>query len=115
MANKDASDSEFAARMLVMLPKSDVPHALESRILSDFAAVTARRRPGLRWSLSALAGAVWPGAPLWQPGAVLAASLACGLAMGAFVPASNTVQETPAAPSQPFSEASPALNMLGDL
>jgi hypothetical protein len=111
MAENRCSDAEFAARVLALLPESGVPAGLEARILADFNAVTAKRQRAPSWR--AVFAAVWPGMPLWQPGAVLAVSLLCGLLVGSVVPVANTGSDT--ALVQQVSEAAPALTMLGDL
>ena len=109
------SDAEFADRTLGALPRTQVPDALRARIMADFDTVAAKRRAGLLYELRVLAGTIWPGAPLWKPGAVFAASLLCGLAAGAFVPVLQPAQDDSASLRQQWADASPALDMLGDL
>jgi|SRR5579871_1910554 len=61
-----------------------VPAALERRLMDDF------DRAQQRWSLgklaSAVAEAIWPGAPLWQPACALALAFAAGLCVAVFAP-----------------------------
>jgi hypothetical protein len=88
-------DVKFADDLLRRLPTVPVSSALQSRILDDFDAVEARRRPGAlvrlaqRWR-----DRVWPGAPVWQPISLLAFSLAVGLMAGTLVPASTLTTTT---------------------
>jgi hypothetical protein len=60
--------------------------ALQARLLASFDSLGGGRRPRLGGVLRRLGEAVWPGAPAWQPAAVLAASLAIGIAAGALLP-----------------------------
>jgi hypothetical protein len=84
------SDEEFADRALRVLPGVGAAHVgLEARILADFDALARKRRFGWRARLHDLSALIWPGAPLWQPGAVFAAALIFGLATGALVPSSS--------------------------
>ncbi len=105
-------DADFAARVLAALPRNDgVPMPLSARILADFDAVQARRRIGFR--LKDLARTAWPGTPLWKPGAVFAVSLLCGLAAGLSLPAAPAADNLSA--QSPWADASPALDMFGDM
>lgn len=117
--NEKLTDAEFADLVLKGAEISSahaLPVALTSRILADFDVVMA---PRPSW-LKRLSNMVWPGAPLWQPSLILAASLACGLALGTLLPvlqstvlvaASSTGQDS----ALQMSEATPALDMSGDL
>lgn len=120
MADNWITDAEFAALVLKVADVSRpdvVPAALPNRILADFDAAMA---PRPFW-LKRLAATVWPGAPLWQPSLVLAASLACGLMLGTLLPVlqsavqSASSASTTADNSLQISEATPALDMSGDL
>ena len=61
-----------------------VSAALERRLLDDF------DRAQWRWSVGkladAVAEAVWPGAPVWQPACALGLALAAGLGIALFAP-----------------------------
>jgi hypothetical protein len=61
-----------------------VPDALSRRLLDDFERTS--RRWSARKSLRALADAVWPGAPLWQPAIAFGLALALGVGVAALVP-----------------------------
>ena len=65
-------DAMWIEHTLETLPSVPVPAALEMRILGDFDRVAARRSVGLAGLLDRLRDAVWPGAPVWRPAAVLA-------------------------------------------
>ncbi len=92
---ENEQDAAFVSELLRRLPTTSVPAALESRILADFDAVAAKRKPGAlvglaqRWR-----DRVWPGAPIWQPISLLAVSLAIGLMAGTLVPASTLASST---------------------
>lgn len=117
MAREDLEqDAAFAQRAVSSLPSVPVPGGLEARILADFDAVTARRRRSLapgrlvrRWR-----DTMWPGAPMWKPAAVLALSLAVGLAAGAMVPSSAFVQQDQAQVSS-LDTTTSTLEISGDL
>ena len=80
------ADALWLARMFQELPPVPVTPALQARVLASFDTVAERRRTGVRGFLRRLGETVWPGAPAWQPAAVLAASLAIGIAAGTFLP-----------------------------
>ncbi|MBV9991810.1 MAG: hypothetical protein JOZ72_11000 [Alphaproteobacteria bacterium] len=82
-------DAMWAEALLKDLPGVPAPAALERRILADFDRVAARRRG---WFAS-LSGMVWPGAPAWQPAAVLAAALVVGIVAGSAVPLEDTTEQ----------------------
>ena len=86
-----SKDAVYAARALAALPAIAPVPALETRILADFDAVTARqaRSP---WAIVArtmhrFGDAIWPGVPVWKPASILALSLLAGLVAGTLVPA----------------------------
>jgi hypothetical protein len=117
----DGADAVFASRMAARLPRGEVPPALTARIMADFDRATARRN--LSWR-RVLADLLWPGAPLWRPGMVLAASLFLGLTAGFAVPAAppaagesaaTQTQQQQQQQQQQWTDTSPALDMLGDL
>jgi hypothetical protein len=108
------TDAEFVERVLALMPAAGVPPSLEDRILADFVAVTARGRCG-PGPLRSLAAALWPGASLWQPGAILAASLICGLTIGVAVAPGTSSTADPSVTMQLVAETVPAFDMLGDL
>lgn len=64
----------------------DVPvaGALDARVMADFD--RAARRWSLRKFAGALADAVWPGAPLWQPACAFGLALVIGVGLAAFAP-----------------------------
>ena len=80
-------DKLFADRLGKSVPSVAVPSSLEMRILADFDRLAVRRpAPGLMaWAVQ-WAERLWPGAPVWQPVGLLAASLIVGLTAGALVP-----------------------------
>lgn len=87
------ADALWVARMLQELPPVPVTPGLQARVLASFDAVTERRRTGVRGLLHRLGEMVWPGAPAWQPAAVLAASLAIGIVAGTFVPVEQALAD----------------------
>lgn len=87
-------DREEMDRLFDVLPSVPVPAALEARILADFDRVSTRRRRGLTGLLNRLGEAVWPGAPLWRPAAVLGAALLIGVTVGVVVPFEDGVSES---------------------
>ena len=87
------ADALWLAGIFRELPPVPVTPALQARVLASFDAVTERRRTGLRGLLRRLGETVWPGAPAWQPAAVLAASLAIGIAAGTFVPVEQALAD----------------------
>jgi hypothetical protein len=87
-------DREDMDRLFDVLPTVPVPSALEARILADFDRVSARRRSGLSGLFHRLGEAVWPGAPLWRPAAVLGAALLIGVTVGVVVPLEDSVSES---------------------
>jgi len=90
--NGDA-DALWLARMFRELPPVPVAPALQARVLASFDAVAERRRAGFRGFLRRLGETVWPGAPVWQPAAVLAASLAIGITAGTFLPVEQALAD----------------------
>jgi hypothetical protein len=76
----EADDREFATRAMARL-RGDMPPAGMARRLRD---AYAAARPGRRARLAAL---LWPGMPLWAPGAALAMSLLLGIGVGVALPA----------------------------
>lgn len=86
--NEQIDDAAFTAGVLGRLPTTAVPPALEARILADFDRIAAGH--GLVWKLAARwRDLLWPGAPVWRPAGLLAASLAIGLLAGALIPTSS--------------------------
>ncbi len=86
-------DAMWVERTLEILPSVPVPAALERRILGDFDRVAARRGAGLAGVFDALRDAVWPGAPVWRPAAILAAALVVGVTVGVVVPLEDEMAE----------------------
>ena len=87
------ADALWLASLFKDLPPVPVTPALQARLLASFDAVAERRRSGVRGFLRRLGETVWPGAPTWQPAAVLAASLAIGIAAGTFVPVEQALAD----------------------
>lgn len=87
------ADALWLARMFKELPPVPVTPVLHSRVLASFDAVTERRRTGFRGFLRRLGETVWPGAPVWQPASVLAASLAVGITAGTFLPVEQALAD----------------------
>lgn len=77
----EADDREFAARAMARLRGDAPPAGMAGRLLDAYD--TVRPRGG---RLARLAELLWPGMPLWAPGAALALSLLLGLGVGAALP-----------------------------
>jgi hypothetical protein len=77
---QDMDDRDFAARTLARLGALAPPPGLERRLLAAYA---TQARPGV---LNRLAGLIWPGMPVWAPGAAFAAALLVGLGVGMAMP-----------------------------
>lgn len=119
MTNERKTDAEFVARLLAKdaFPGQPAPASghLSDRILADFDRIATRRRRGLFAVLRAGLQMAWPGASLWQPGMALAASLACGLIVGAMMAPSPAADASVVATSQTADTTIPVSDMLGDL
>ena len=87
------ADALWLAGIFQELSPVPVTPALQACVLASFDAATERRRTGVRGLLRRLGETVWPGAPAWQPAAVLAASLAIGIAAGTFVPVEQALAD----------------------
>jgi hypothetical protein len=107
----DGADSAWAEAILQELPSVSVTPALQARLLASFDEVTARRHSGLGGLLRRLGEAVWPGAPAWQPAAVLAASLAIGIAAGTFVPLEEALADGMDQPAAVALDAPPTFDL----
>ena len=113
VGNERIGDADFADRALAALPRNTgVPAAFSARILADFDAVQSGRHIGFR--LKDLVWTVWPGTPLWKPGAAFAVSLLCGLAAGLSLPTAPAAADGSAV-QFPWTDTSPALDMFGDM
>ncbi len=116
--NQQIDDAAFTAEMIGRLQTTAVPPALEARILADFDRVAAGRRHSSLWRLAAhWRDRLWPGAPVWQPAGLLAASLAIGLLAGALVPASSLSVSSSGSTEQTLSamDTSSPLDLYKDL
>jgi hypothetical protein len=116
--NEQIDDAAFTARIVGRLPTTAVPPALEARILADFDRLAAGPSHGLLWRLAARwRDRLWPGAPVWQPAGLLAASLAIGLLAGALVPASSISTSSSGSTEQTLSamDTSSPLDLYKDL
>jgi len=82
----DASDGLWLSAVLQELPSVPATPALQARVLASFDAVSGKRRSGPGGLLRHLGATIWPGAPAWQPAAVLGASLAIGIGAGLLLP-----------------------------
>lgn len=120
MAEKELSDRAFIDRVVQCCNTADAHRAataippdlstdLASRILADFDATFAPRRSWFR----RIQDAIWPGAPLWQPGFALALALICGLGLGLLPTLRTTTTDTSSL--QQLTEVMPALDMAGDI
>src|SRR6185312_7857756 len=89
---QEMNDAAALDLALDSLPSVPVPAALSQRILAGFDQVA--QRPTVRRVINAIAGLIWPGAPLWQPSAALAASLALGIALGIMAPLGSSASAT---------------------
>lgn len=81
---EDSTEEARLDRLLARAPQTAVPAVLERRILADFDRIARRFRLARAWI--AIADAVWPGAPAWQPACAFALSLLIGLGAAAFAP-----------------------------
>jgi hypothetical protein len=77
----EADDREFVIRAMARLRGGAPPAGMAGRLLDAYDA--ARPRGG---RLARLAELLWPGMPLWAPGAALAMSLLLGIGVGAALP-----------------------------
>jgi hypothetical protein len=80
-AAQEAHELDVVLREAVVVP---VPGALSSRLLADFERMS--RRWSARKFVRAVADAVWPGAPLWQPAIAFGLALAIGVGVATLVP-----------------------------
>jgi hypothetical protein len=113
MGNTDR-DALWVERALKDLPSVAVPATLERSILADFDAVAARRGRGVSGLFDRLRDAIWPGAPAWQPAALLGAALAIGLMAGVFVPLESAMAESPEQQTVSVSPDEPPAFELGE-
>lgn len=74
-------DGDFARRALARLDAAVPPAGMGARLLAAYDAVLPRGG----W-LARLAELLWPGMPLWAPGAALAAALLLGVGVGVALP-----------------------------
>lgn len=126
MAEKELSDRAFVDRIVQECSAADglrsqnrkppdlppdLPADLSARILADFDATFA---PRPSWS-QRLAETIWPGAPLWQPGFALALALICGLGLGLLPSVQSGSTATDSSSLQQLTEATPALDLAGDI
>jgi hypothetical protein len=85
--------AEQARRLDMILDGTETiaPSAgLYARVLAAFDSVAAK--PSVRRTLKRIANVVWPEAPLWQPMAALAISLAAGILLGTVSPLGGASQ-----------------------
>lgn len=109
-------DKAFIDDLRDALPSVAVPAGLEARILADFDRLAVRRRSRLAGVFQAFADSLWPGAPFWQPAALLATSLMIGLAAGAFVPAQTSASAAAASDQTLVASDTPlAMDLYKDL
>ena len=89
----DISDRQFADRALARLPADPLSPRLEAALLAAYDAWRMERARGpwaaLKASVREFGQTIWPGAPLWAPAAVFAASLLIGAMIGEFLPAAS--------------------------
>jgi hypothetical protein len=87
----EISDRDFADRIIGRLPQGTPPPGFEAALLAAYDAWADARPKG--WGAAWKAGfvrfadLVWPGAPRWAPGAILAAALLAGAGLGTILPA----------------------------
>jgi hypothetical protein len=84
------NDALAIDRALDTAPDVTVSAALSARILDSFDRMASR--PSVQWFIRMVANVVWPGAPVWQPSAALAASLVVGLMLGVMLPLGSQAQ-----------------------
>jgi len=83
-------DAGAIDRALDAVPVASFSAELSARILDGFERISAR--PSVRRFINVAANIVWPGAPVWQPSAALAASLVVGLMLGVMLPLGSQAQ-----------------------
>jgi hypothetical protein len=83
-------DAVLTARALAALPPVSPSPALRQALIAAYDAWQDQRPAGIRGELAAglrrFSQMIWPGAPVWAPGSVLAAALIAGIAIGAALP-----------------------------
>jgi len=79
-----SAEAERLDVALAHYPVNETSSALSARLLAEFDRIS--QRPSVRRLVHLVSQAMWPGAPLWQPSAALAASLVVGLALGLMSP-----------------------------
>jgi len=91
--SEDISDRRFAERALARLPPDPPSPRLEAALLAAYDAWRTERTrgpwAGFKAALKEFGQTIWPGAPLWAPAAVFAASLLVGAMIGEFLPAGS--------------------------
>jgi hypothetical protein len=110
----DASNAVWLSSVLQELPSVPVTAALQARLLASFDSVSDKRHSGLGGMLQRLGQAIWPGAPAWQPAAVLAASLAIGIAAGNLLPLEEALADGVDQPAAGIALDSPPSFELGE-
>lgn len=86
MAETDKDDTAFTAMLLDALPRVEASPALSRAIMAAYDTIQTRRRRRFGAALRRFSDIVWPGAPAWAPGSLLAAALIAGLGIGAALP-----------------------------
>jgi hypothetical protein len=110
----DAGDAAWLSGIMRELPSVPVTPALQARLLATFDSVSARRDFGPVGALRRLGEAIWPGAPAWQPVAVLAASLAIGIAAGSLLPLEEALADGVDQPAAAIALDAPPSFELGE-
>jgi hypothetical protein len=91
----DLNEALAVDRALDAAPGVVASATLSARIMESFDNIASR--PSIRRLVNVVANLVWPGAPVWQPSAALAASLIVGLALGVLSPLGRDLQTGPQA------------------
>jgi hypothetical protein len=104
-------DAAWADGVLRALGPVPTTPGLQARVLAAFDGVTSRRQQGLGGRLRRLSETVWPGAPSWQPAAVLAASLAIGIAAGTFLPLEEALADNVDQPAAVALDSPPSFEL----
>jgi hypothetical protein len=106
-----ADDAAWTDGVLRALGPVPATLALQTRVLAAFDGMTARRQQGLGGLLRRLSETIWPGAPSWQPAAVLAASLVIGIAAGTFLPLEEALADNVDQPAAVALDAPPSFEL----
>jgi hypothetical protein len=105
-------DAVLTARALARLPPVAASPAFRQALMAAYDAWQEQRPAGSRAALAAalrrFSEMIWPGAPVWAPGSVLAAALLAGLFIGVALPYPAGAERMTFSLDEP-----PAFNLVG--